>query len=87
MTIGPQGLWTYTPNQYFYGTDTFTYSVTDRGDPDGSYNGVLTSVPGTVTITVRHVNQPPALAPIGTTIGTTQNAANVWQATRSYARP
>ena len=81
LTIGPQGLWTYTPSPYFYGTDSFTYSVTDRGDPDGSYSGVLTSAPGTVNITVRHVNQPPALAPIGTTIGTTQNALQVNEGT------
>src|SRR5271165_1845329 len=78
---GQNGLYIYTPNPYFYGTDTFTYTVTDRGDPDGSYSGVLTSIPGTVTVAVAHVNQPPAIAPIGTTIGATPNALAVNEGT------
>jgi hypothetical protein len=68
LTQGANGVWTYTPNQYFFGTDTFTYTVTDRGDPDGSSNGAATSAAGTVTITVNHVNQPPAIGPIGTQV-------------------
>ena len=66
LTQVAPGVWTYTPNQYFSGTDTFTYTVTDRGNPDGSNNGAATSAPATVTITVNHVNQPPSIAPIGT---------------------
>ena len=37
---------------------------------------------GTVNVTVRHVNQPPALAPIGALIGTTPNALQVNEGTK-----
>jgi subtilisin-like proprotein convertase family protein len=54
------GVATYTPATYFYGTDTFTYVVTDNGNPPGvGTSPALSSVPATVTITVNHVNQPP----------------------------
>src|SRR5258708_6464895 len=49
---------------YFTGTDTFTYTVTDKGttagvsDPKGAV--------GTVTVTVTEVNQPPGRAPVRT---------------------
>ena len=40
----------YTPNPNFYGTDHFTYTITDASD--------LTSNPATVTITVKNVEDP-----------------------------
>ena len=40
----------YTPNENFYGTDTFTYDISD---------GIAVIVRGSVTITVNNVNQPP----------------------------
>uniref|UniRef100_UPI000A9B5DF0 Ig-like domain-containing protein n=1 Tax=Methylomonas koyamae TaxID=702114 RepID=UPI000A9B5DF0 len=61
---GSNGLWTYTPDADFQGTDSFTYSVTDRGDPDGSPGNALTSAPATVTITVRPVNDAPRIPAI-----------------------
>ena len=42
------GGYTYTPDEHFVGTDTFTFTAND---------GVADSVPGTVTIEV--TNQPP----------------------------
>ncbi len=59
LTQGTYGLWTYTPNQYYHGTDSFTYTVTDRGDPDGTVSNALTSTPGTVSLTILKVNHPP----------------------------
>jgi VCBS repeat-containing protein len=50
ITVNRDGSWTYTPNQYFYGTDSFTYKVSD---------GVLDSNVATVSLTVMHVNQAP----------------------------
>ena len=48
-TLSPDGTFTYAPDPNFNGTDTFTYLLTD---------GIL-SVPGTVTLTVTEVNDPP----------------------------
>lgn len=45
---------TYTPNQYFSGTDSFTYKVTQ--------NNIDSNI-STVTILVTHVNQPPVAIP------------------------
>jgi uncharacterized repeat protein (TIGR01451 family) len=56
-TLNPQQR-LYTPAAGFTGTDTFTFTVTDRGDPDGcgapgpTCAAALTSAPGTVTIQV-----------------------------------
>ena len=50
ISQGADGLWTYTPNQYFFGADSFTYTVTDRGNPDGVFTNALTSLPGTVAL-------------------------------------
>ena len=41
------------------GPDSFTYTVTDRGDPDGTMTNALTSTPGTVSLTVLPVNHAP----------------------------
>ncbi len=43
LTLNADGTFSYTPNDGFTGTDSFTYSATD---------GMITSAPATVTITV-----------------------------------
>jgi VCBS repeat-containing protein len=55
---GTPGVYTYTPAGNFNGMVTFTYTVTDTGDPTGSTN-ILTSNTATVTITVSPVNDAP----------------------------
>jgi VCBS repeat-containing protein len=50
LTLNADGSFTYTPNPYFYGTDSFTYQASD---------GALTSSPATVTINVAKVNHAP----------------------------
>ncbi|MBI1397472.1 MAG: tandem-95 repeat protein, partial [Betaproteobacteria bacterium] len=66
LTPGANGLWTYTPDANYNGSDFFTYTVTDRGDPDGALTNAATSAPGTVSITVRSVNDAPVIQTIGT---------------------
>jgi hypothetical protein len=53
---------TYTPAGHYNGPDSFTFTVTDNGDPAGSHAhpGNLTSDPATVSITVTPVNDAPA---------------------------
>jgi len=52
VTINKDGTLTYTPKANFYGTDTFTYTVTDRaGEKDTA----------TVTIEVSGANDPPVI--------------------------
>lgn len=65
---------TYTPKRYFFGSDSFTFTADD---------GYLTSTPATVSVTVRHVNQPPEVtltAPASVTEGASPAAitAKVW---------
>ncbi len=55
---------TYTPNANYNGPDSFAYTVTDRGDPDGCAPGPLCAQPltsnaATVSITVTPVNDNP----------------------------
>jgi VCBS repeat-containing protein len=50
VTLNGDGTFTYVPNHYFSGADTFTYK-----DDDGITFGNTT----TVTVNVTHVNQPP----------------------------
>lgn len=49
----PDGSFSYTPEPLYYGTDTFTYRISD---------GALESSPATATLTVNHVNHPPLAA-------------------------
>ncbi len=51
-TVG--GVSTYKPNLNFFGTDTFTYTITDNGT-----NPAPVTVEGTVTINVTSVNDAP----------------------------
>ena len=64
ITLGSGGTWTYAPNANFNGTDTFTYTVRDLGDPNGASASALTSAAGTVTINVVPQNDAPTIAPI-----------------------
>jgi len=58
---------TYTPDTHFNGTDSLTYKVTDRGDPDNCSaapcDGPETSTTETVSITVSPVNDAPIVTP------------------------
>ena len=49
LLIDPNGVWTYTPNTNFNGTDTFTIAANDH------YGHVHTQV---ITITVNPVDDP-----------------------------
>jgi VCBS repeat-containing protein len=51
LALNADGSFTYTPNQDFNGTDSFTYFANDGTDPSAS--------PATVTITVNPVNDAP----------------------------
>jgi hypothetical protein len=56
---------TYTPNPDYNGSDSFTYTVTDRGAPDNcgtpgpACAEAKTSAPATVSITISPINDPP----------------------------
>jgi gliding motility-associated-like protein len=49
--VQPDGTVKYTPKKDYYGTDTFTYTIKDVSG--------ATSAPGTVTVVVTPVNDPP----------------------------
>ena len=55
FTLNPDGTYTYTPSQYYSGTDSFTYEAKD--------NLGLLSTPATVSLTIYHVNHPPVANP------------------------
>ena len=65
---------TYTSAANFNGSDAFTYTVTDRGDPDNctpasvSCTAALTSLEQTVTITVNPLNDAPTINAIANQI-------------------
>ena len=56
---------TYTPDDDYYGDDSFTFTVTDTGDPVGTHThpGDETSAPATVNVTVDPVNDEPTANP------------------------
>jgi hypothetical protein len=62
---GSNGVFLFTPSQDFNGTVTFSYRVTDRGDPDPTNSNALSSDPATVTITITPVNDAPILTSPG----------------------
>ncbi len=63
---------TYTPDGDFNGSDSLTYRVTDRGDPDGCSSapcdGPETSSTETVSITVDPVNDVPEASPLSDSV-------------------
>src|SRR6185312_2244664 len=63
LSHNTDGSFTYTPNQNFYGTDSFTYTVND---------GTTTGAAATVTVKVSAVNDAPVANPdtASTTMGT-----------------
>ena len=52
VSLGADGAFTYTPDPDYYGTDSFTYTVSDGSATDSA----------DVTVTVRAVNDPPVAA-------------------------
>lgn len=54
VVIGPGGNFTYTPDENFFGEDSFSYLVSDAGGATAT---------GTATITVAHVNDAPEAMP------------------------
>ncbi|HUS91547.1 MAG TPA: lamin tail domain-containing protein [Phycisphaerae bacterium] len=64
------GRWQYRPAENFQGADSFPFTVTDRGDPDGSGAGAgaLTSDPAVLSITVTPVNDVPVAGSLTLTI-------------------
>ncbi|MGB0893436.1 MAG: S8 family serine peptidase [Parashewanella sp.] len=63
-----EGQFEYTPNDNFFGTDSFTYTVADASK--------LTSKPAMVKVAVQNINDAPVVAPEGTT-ATEQNSATL----------
>lgn len=57
VTDPATGAYTYTPNLYAYGTDTFTFTVFDE----------IQSSHATINVTITHVNQPPITTPLSVT--------------------
>src|SRR3546814_14728027 len=62
------GAWVYTPAPDFFGTDSFTYSVTD---------GVNAPSTATVSITVNPVNDPPVLQPVDSRSASESEAVSI----------
>ncbi len=70
VTINPDGTLSYDPNENFYGSDEFTYTVSDnKGDTDTAK----------VNVTVTKVNDPPKItsAPVTTVAASTQYTYDV----------
>jgi hypothetical protein len=64
-TTATNGVLNYDSDLNYYGADSFTYKVTDRGDPDGCStapcDAAKTSATKTFSITVTPVNDAPAI--------------------------
>ncbi len=78
------GTFTFTPAANFNGTTSFTYRVSDRGDPDNcgaagpGCDGAKTSATRTFTIDVSSANDPPVI----TSDGGGDTADLLWPRTR-----
>jgi hypothetical protein len=59
LSFGQTGTWTYTPDDNFFGTDHFTYTVTDTGDPAGVQGNAITTGEIVVDININPVNDAP----------------------------
>jgi len=64
LAQGANGLWTYVPDADYFGADSFSYRVTDRGGNDADPSTALTSTGGTIALTVNPTNDAPTLAPV-----------------------
>ncbi|HTW70835.1 MAG TPA: right-handed parallel beta-helix repeat-containing protein [Acetobacteraceae bacterium] len=49
---GSPNSFTYTPNSGYLGTDSFSFTVTDTGNPPGNLSNAMTSAPATVSLDV-----------------------------------
>ncbi len=67
LNLSPDGSFNYTPTENFYGTDIFTYTISD---------GTFDSNEATVTITVTEVNDPPAITS-GNSVTVDENETSV----------
>jgi VCBS repeat-containing protein len=52
LTATGHGLYQYVPDAGYKGADSFTFTVTDTGDPAGTAGNALTSDPATVSVSV-----------------------------------
>jgi VCBS repeat-containing protein len=74
LAITADGSFTYTPAADFNGSDSFTYKVTDRGDPDScagsppACTAALDSNVAVVSITVNPVNDAPVISSVSTSL-------------------
>ncbi|MDX6472414.1 MAG: large repetitive protein, partial [Gaiellaceae bacterium] len=65
LSSGSGGVFTFTPQHNYNGTDSFTYQVTDTGDPAGctgtapACDAPKTSSTGTISLAVNPVNDAP----------------------------
>ncbi|MDQ3688413.1 MAG: Ig-like domain-containing protein [Acidobacteriota bacterium] len=57
VVLNGDGSVTYTPAANYYGTDSFTYTITDNGTTNGVAAPMTAT--GTVNVTVTEVNDPP----------------------------
>ncbi|WP_426107126.1 Ig-like domain-containing protein [Massilia sp. TSP1-1-2] len=67
ISVNADGSWTYTPAQYYFGTDSFTYKVND---------GVADSNTATVTFTVGEIAFAPTLA--DSTVNVSENGTSTF---------
>ncbi|MBL8335243.1 MAG: tandem-95 repeat protein, partial [Rhodoferax sp.] len=64
LTQGANGVWNFLPEADYAGTDSFTYTVRDRGGNDADPSTALTSATGTIALTITPTNDAPVLAPV-----------------------
>ncbi|MCC6640239.1 MAG: right-handed parallel beta-helix repeat-containing protein, partial [Deltaproteobacteria bacterium] len=63
LVQGAGGNWTYSPATGYSGPDSFTYTVRDGGDPDGTVANRATSAPGTISLGVKAAPGVPQATP------------------------
>jgi hypothetical protein len=63
----------YQPNVNYFGSDSFSFTVTDHADPTLFAPDSLTSPPALVTINIAQVNQKPSFVP-GPSVGVQENS-------------
>ncbi|MFZ5919182.1 MAG: right-handed parallel beta-helix repeat-containing protein, partial [Chloroflexota bacterium] len=61
LVQGANGVWTYIPDPDYSGTDSFTYTVTDRGGNDADPSTALTSSLGLIDLVINPDNDTPTL--------------------------